>query len=398
MLDPYLAEWLGLVLRWFHFMIGIAWIGASFYFVWLNNSIRAPGPGGREGLAGELWAVHGGAFYEIAKYAGAPATLPDKLHWFKWEAYLTWLTGMALLILLWWTQAGTKMVDPAVADISPMLAVGIGAACIFGGWLVYDGLCRTPLRQRSALLGLILLVLLGGTAWGLSQVFSPRAAYLHVGAMMGTWMAANVFFVIIPGQRAMVDAMIAGQPPPVERGQAGALRSLHNNYLTMPVLFVMISSHFPNTWGHPRGWAILVGLGLCGAAWRHWVNREEQGRPQHWVLGALVAGLVLIAVLSRPAPAPAAADGAEAVSFTKVQQLISIHCLACHAAEPIQPGFVVAPKGVAFDHPQDIRDNAATIYQQVVQAKIMPLGNMTGMTDEERALIGQWAVQEGAAE
>lgn len=395
MIDPYALDWLALALRWFHFMMGVAWIGASFYFVWLNNSIRPPSPA-QEGVAGGLWAVHGGAFYEVRKLQGAPARLPEVLHWFKWEAYLTWLSGFALLVLSWWWQAGTRMVDPAVAALSPAQAVGVGAGTLVLGWLVYDGLCRSPLRRHGAALGLLLLLFSAGVAWGLSQVLSARAAWMHTGAMLGTWMAANVLFVIIPGQRAMVDALVAGAPPPVERGAAGALRSLHNNYLTLPVLFVMISSHFPSTWGHEHGWAVLVGLGLVGALYRHWVNVGERGRPQPLVLVA--SGLLLVALgfVTRPAPAPVAAPGQAAVPLTRVQQLVAVHCLGCHSATPLQPGFPVAPKGVVFDRPEDIERQAAAIHQQVVQTRVMPLGNLTGMTDEEREIVAAWVQGRGA--
>lgn len=393
MLSPYVVDWLGLVLRWFHFMMGVAWIGASFYFVWLNNAVRPPKEE-RPGVAGGLWAVHGGAFYEVTKYAGAPATLPETLHWFKWEAYLTWISGFLLLVLHWWLSPSTTLVDPAVADLSPAQALGVGVGTIFGGWFVYDGLCRTPLRDRGGLLAAILGAFVVGVSWGLMQLLSARAAYLHVGAMLGTWMAANVLFVIIPGQRAMVDAMIAGRPPPVERGRAGALRSLHNNYLTLPVLFVMISGHFPQTWGHPFGWAVLAGLGLVGAAYRHWVNLDERGIHRPWIPVAAVALLVAIAFGARPAPAEVA-GGEERVRMAEVQQIVAARCLSCHATEPIHAGFAVPPKGMVLEDPRQILAAGPKIHQQVVVARAMPLGNLTGMTDAERETIARWTAQEG---
>lgn len=386
MLDPYLLDWVGLVTRWFHFMMGVAWIGASFYFVWLNNNVR-PLPDGRPGVAGGLFAVHGGAFYEVTKYAGAPERLPDTLHWFKWEAYLTWISGFVLLVLVYWMNAGTTMVDPAVAALTPAQAVGVGAAAVFGGWFVYDGLCRTPLKDRGGLLAALLFAFVVFVAWGLSELLSARAAYLHVGAMIGTWMAANVLVVIIPGQRAMVDAMIAGAPPPVERGKAGALRSLHNNYLTLPVLFVMVSPHFPSTWGHPFGWAILAALGVVGAAYRHWVNLDERGVHRPWILGAALAALVAVAVAARPARADRAG---ETVSITRVQQIVAARCLSCHASEPIQDGFVLPPKGLVLETPAQILAARARIHEQVVVSRAMPLGNLTGLTEEERAVFAAW--------
>lgn len=389
MIDAWSEEWLALVIRWFHFMMGVAWIGASFYFVWLNNAVRPP-KDEADGVAGEVWSVHGGAFYQVRKYGGAPAKLPGTLHWFKWEAYLTWLSGFALLLLLYWARAGQVMVDPAGPALAPWQAVAVGAGAIVGGWLVYDGLCRSPLKDRSGLLGAILLAFVAAAAFGLDALLSPRAAYLHVGAMLGTWMAANVAMVIIPGQRAMVGAMIAGTPPPLERGKAGALRSLHNNYFTLPVLFVMISGHFPNTWGHPWGWAILVALGVLGAGYRHHVNLEERGQHVRWILPAVAVGLVGLALVTRPAPAPAPAAGTAAVSTTRVQQIVGARCLACHAERPLQPGVPVPPKGLVLETPAQIEAAKAMIVQQVVVAKFMPLGNVTQMTDEERAEVAAW--------
>lgn len=388
MLDGWLAEWIGLFVRWFHFTIGIAWIGASFYFVWLNNAVRPPESGPREGVAGEVWSVHGGAFYNVTKYAGAPAKLPGHLHWFKWEAYLTWLSGFFLLVFLYWRNAGTWMVDASVADISPMTAVGVGATSIVGGWLVYDLLCRSPLQKHSNALAGILLVLMAAGGWGLWQVLAPRAAFIHLGAVMGTCMAANVLFVIIPGQRAMVDAMVAGKPPPVERGKAGALRSLHNNYLTLGVLFAMISSHFPGTWGHDHGWVLFLLLTVSGAMLRHAINLSEQGRRVAWLTPAAVLIAVTAALVARPSQPPTPADGT-VVTTSQVQQIIGARCLSCHASEPFFQGITVPPKGVVFDTRDEIEAQADTIAQQVASG-VMPLANMTEMTDEERAMVAQW--------
>ncbi len=397
-MDPYVLEWLGLVTRWFHFVMGVAWIGASFYFVWLNNAVRPLAAGdGAPGVAGEVWSVHGGAFYQVQKYAGAPEKLPAVLHWFKWEAYLTWLSGFALLVLIFWSNAKAYMIDPAVRDLLGWQAVAVGAGVVFGGWVVYDGLCRSPLRERPRLLAALLFAFGVGVAFGLSKVLSPRAAYVHVGAMVGTWMAANVFFVIIPGQRAMVDAMIAGQPPPLERGKAGALRSLHNNYLTLPVLFVMISGHFPSTWGHPHAWAILALLGVVGAGYRHWVNLEERGKAAHWILPVVLLLLVGVAVVAKPrgpAPASGGEGGAAPVSITRIQQLVGAHCLQCHATQPLYPAFATPPKGLLLETPDQIRAAAQAIRQQVVILQVMPFGNQNGMTPEERDEFARWCAQE----
>lgn len=390
----WVSDWLGLGLRWFHFMIGVAWIGASFYFVWLNNTVRPPEEGeeAAPGVAGGLWAIHGGAFYQVQKYGGAPARLPKTLHWFKWEAYLTWITGFSLLILHFWTTAASSMVDPAVADISALQAVAIGAGFLLGGWLVYDGLCRSPLKNHSGILAALLFLFVSGSSYSLFHLLSARAATIHLGAMLGTWMAANVFFVIIPGQRAVVDAMIAGQPPPLDRAKAGALRSLHNNYITLPVLFTMISGHFPQTWSHPFGWLLVLGIGLVGAGYRHWVNLDERGIHQPWIPALALAAFVGLAVYARPSPPPTV-EG-PAVSMVEVQQVIAQRCLPCHASQPIQAGWSSPPKGLILEEPRQIVAAGPKIHQQVVAAPIMPLGNLTQMTPEERALIGRWTSQQ----
>ncbi len=394
MIDGWLAEWIGLFARWFHLTAGIAWIGASFYFVWLNNAVRPPESTDRQGVAGEVWSVHGGAFYRVEKYGGAPAKLPSVLHWFKWEAYLTWLSGFFLLVFVYWRNAATWMVDPAVADLTAWQAVGVGAGALVVGWLVYDGLCRSPLSKRPNALAALLLVLLTLAGWGLWQLLAPRAAFIHLGAMMGTAMAANVLFIIIPGQRAIVDALIAGAPPPLERGKAGSLRSLHNNYLTLGVLFAMISSHFPGTWGHSWGWLLFLGLTVSGAMLRHAINLSEQGRAVVWLAPGAVILAVAVAVAARPDPPPAAPDGEVAVSTAQVQQVIGARCLSCHSDQPFFPGIAEPPKGVVLQTPAQIEATADRIATQVASGA-MPLGNATQITDDERALIARWAAARG---
>ncbi|MCB9684755.1 MAG: urate hydroxylase PuuD [Alphaproteobacteria bacterium] len=386
----FLTEWAGLLVRWFHLTMGIAWIGASFYFVWLNNAVRPPAEGeAPEGVAGDLWAVHGGAFYRVQKYGGAPPKLPSVLHWFQWEAYLTWLSGFTLLILHFWLSAGTTMVDTSVMALTSWQAVGIGAGTLVGGWLVYDGLCKSPVAKQPALLGGLLAAFVVGVDVALFHLLSARAAYLHVGAMLGTWMAANVWFVIIPGQRAMVDAMVAGREPPVERGKAGSLRSLHNNYITLPVLFVMVSGHFPSTYGSAYGWLILLGIAAAGVAVRHALNVAEQERPMPWLWPVAAVIFVATALLARPRSAPAV-EGEVAPSFTEVQLIISQRCLGCHSEQPILAGLASPPKGLLLDSPEHIRAASDKIRANVVDSKIMPLGNLTAMTDEEREVIRRW--------
>ncbi|TFW00448.1 hypothetical protein E4K72_15575 [Oxalobacteraceae bacterium OM1] len=386
----YAVEWANLLVRWLHLITGIAWIGASFYFVWLDNSLRPPKPGSdieKAGVAGELWAVHGGGFYNPQKYLVAPKQLPDELHWFKWEAYTTWLSGFALLCIVYWLNPSAMMIDKSVADLAPWQAVAIGAGALVVGWTVYDLLCRSPLGQHDGLFGIVIYLLLVAAAYGLSHVFGGRAAYLHVGAMIGTIMVANVLMVIIPGQRKMVEAMKARLTPDPIYGKRGKQRSVHNNYFTLPVLFIMISNHYAMTYNHRYNWAVLAAIMAAGVLIRHFFNLKHKGRIAWQYPAAGVAILFGVAVAIAPKPAAAPAGAAD---FGKVQAVIAQRCVACHSAHPTQPGFATAPAGVMLDSEALIRQHAARIYQQAVQLKAMPIGNLTGMTDEERAVIGAW--------
>lgn len=391
--DPHVTEWVSMLLRWFHLVTGAAWIGASFYFNWLNNHVRPPegDPADHPGIKGEVWAIHGGAFYRASKFGGAPERLPTTLHWFKYEAYFTFLTGFSLLISTYWMSAGAMMVDAAVHPLSAAAAVGVGAGTLVVGWLVYDALCRSPIARNPRALAATGLLLLSGAAFALFHLLSARAAAMHLGAMIGTIMAANVFFVIIPGQRAMVDAMVAGQPPPLEKGAAGSLRSLHNNYLTLPALFIMVSNHYPAAWSGPYGWLVVLGILCMGVLIRHSFNLRGIGHSKPWGAAWVGAvGLVVLGVLTRtPAPPPAATKG---VSFTRAQMIIANRCLPCHAREPMQPGFTQPPKELVLEDRATIELNRARIATQV-RNQVMPLGNLTGMTDEERADLVAWAEQ-----
>jgi len=390
---PHVEQWTQLVVRWAHVITGIAWIGTSFYFNWLNSRIQPPATP-EPGVGGELWSVHGGGFYRVVKYAVAPARLPDTLHWFRWEAYATWWTGFTLLCLIYYVGARTWLVDPAVARIPVLAAVGIGLAALASAWLAYDLLCRSPLGRRPAVLGVALAGLVIGLAFGLTQVFSARGAFLHVGAALGTIMAANVWRVIIPAQRAMVAALAAGRTPDAARGAQAALRSLHNNYFTLPVVFTMIGGHFPVTYGHSWSWAVLAGLFLAGVATRHWFNLKNQGRRNRWLLPAAALVIVALAVATAP-PAPPATDGMPP-SFAAARVVIAERCAPCHSAAPTQPGIAVAPAGAVFDTPEQMRAWAPRIRERAVTARTMPLGNVTAMTDDERALLGRW-IAAGAA-
>ena len=396
---PYGLEWMNLLVRWLHIITGIAWIGASFYFVWLDNSLRPPAPGGelaKKGVAGELWAVHGGGFYNPQKYLVAPSELPADLHWFKWEAYSTWLSGFALLTIVYYFNAQAMMVDRSVAELTSWQAVGIGLGSLVAGWVVYDLLCRSKLGKHDLAFGAVIFILLVGATWVLTHFLSGRAAYIHVGAMIGTIMVANVAMVIIPGQRKMVNAMIAGQKPDPIYGIRGKQRSVHNNYFTLPVLFIMISNHFAMTYHHAHAWAVLGAIMAAGVFIRHFFNLRHKGRIEYKypAIGVLLLAAVAITIAPRPvAPPPARADADAAhagAQFAAVQGIIAQRCVSCHAAHPTQPGFAAAPAGVALDNAQGIRQNAARIYQQAVQLKAMPLANMTNMTDAERAQVAAW--------
>lgn len=394
LLLSYGVDWLNLLTRWLHLITGIAWIGASFYFVWLDNTIKPPKPGSdlaQRGVSGELWAVHGGGFYNPQKYLVAPKELPAELHWFKWEAYSTWLSGFAMLFIVYYFNASAMMIDKSVADLTAWQAIGIGLGTLTAGWLVYDALCRSPLGKRDGWLAIVMYLLIVAAAYGLSTVLSGRAAYIHVGAMIGTIMAANVLMVIIPGQHKLVDAMKAGKSPDPIYGMRAKQRSVHNNYFTLPVLFIMISNHYAMTYNHAYNWLVLAAIMAAGISIRHFFNLKHKGRV---VWGYPAAGaLILLAVAVAIAPHSAArrAGGvADASQFARVQAIVNQRCVECHSDKPTQPGFATAPSGMLLQTPELIRKNATKVYLQSVQLKAMPLGNLTNMTDEERAIIGAW--------
>jgi len=395
-MDPHITEWLNLTVRWMHMIFGIAWIGASFYFVWLENHLDRRNP--RDGLSGDLWAIHGGGIYHLEKYKLAPPKMPEQLHWFKWEAYATWLSGIALLTIVFYLNADLYLVAPG-SDLSPAAAVAIGIGSLIVGWFVYDFLCESPLGKQPALLGLVLFVLLIGAAWGLSQVFSGRGAFIHVGAIIGTMMVGNVFRVIMPGQRALVGAIEANREPDPILPAKALLRSRHNNYLTLPVLFIMISNHFPSTYGSTMNWAILAGVAVLSVLVRHYFNTRHESQKWAWTLPAAALGMVALAFVTKPdsgpkAPALAHSDNhavaAQTVKFDAVYNVIQERCTTCHSANPTSPAFTTAPAGVIMDEPAQIQQLAGRIHAQAVASNIMPLGNITNMTQEERDLIGAW--------
>ncbi len=394
-METYLLDWANLLLRWLHLITGIAWIGASFYFVMLDNSLRPPkkATDGERGVHGELWAVHGGGFYCSQKFLTGPRGEPltDDLHWSKWEAYTTWLSGMSLLVVMYWIGASTYLIDTRVMALGQSAAVGISVAFLAAGWLFYDTLCKA-LFGRDGLLAVIVFVFVVLADWLLHQVFSARGAYIHVGAMLGTMMVANVFFHIIPGQRRMVAQIRAGQPVDPRPGQIGKQRSVHNTYFTLPVLFIMISNHYPMTYSHTNGWLVLVVMMLAGVLIRQFFVLRHRGQVKWWLPVAGVALIATLIVLMAPRTVDA---GGEQVSLDAVRQVVAQRCLACHSEQPTQPGFAQPPKGVVLQSPAQIEQHA-TKMAETVASGYMPLGNLTGITDAERQLIARWHAQQSA--
>ncbi|HZQ03174.1 MAG TPA: urate hydroxylase PuuD [Gaiellaceae bacterium] len=383
--SDYWWDWGNLLLRWLHVIAAMAWIGASFYFIALDNHLRPVAE--RDDLAGESWEVHGGGFYRIEKFRVAPARLPEPLHWFKWEAYTTWLSGFALFIVVYYVHASTFLVDPSVRDLSTWEAVTISVGGLVLAWVVYDSLCRL-LGARDWLLAVAVFGFVVLASWGAGELFSGRAAYLQVGAMLGTVMAANVFFVIIPAHRELVRAKQAGREPDPRWNVRGKQRSVHNNYLTLPVVLAMLSNHFPFTYGHRHAWLILVVLMVLGAWTRHFFNLRQHGRNAWWILASAAAGGALLAVLIRPATTPRAAGAPP--PFPRVQAIVQARCAPCHSLHPTEPGYPAAPLGIRFDTRAEIEAQAGLIDQLAVQTRTMPPGNVTHMTAAERAILARW--------
>jgi uncharacterized membrane protein len=392
-MEAYLLDWASLLVRWLHLIAGVAWIGASFYFVMLDSSLSAPARAEDKarGVTGELWAVHGGGVYQSQKFLLGPIGEPlaQNLHWSKWEAYTTWLSGMGLLAIIYWFGASTYLIDPQVMALTPATAIAISIAFLVGGWFVYNALCRLMKGQDTLLAGIILgLVCL--SAWGLFQLFSARAAYLHVGAMMGSIMAANVFFHIIPGQKKVVAQMRAGETPDAEPGIIGKQRSVHNTYFTLPVLFIMISNHYPMTYSHPQGWLVLIFVMLAGVLIRqYFVLRHSHRASLVLPASAVVLLLAMVWWLRPVAPTNIAAGQ---VSDAQIVEIVNSRCVACHARAPTQAGFTAAPLGIVLESLQQIEIRAERI-AATVQTHYMPIGNLTGMTDAERTTVASWYVQ-----
>jgi uncharacterized membrane protein len=392
MIGSYILDWLNLIFRWAHLIAGISWIGASFYFVWLDDSLRADVPAHERdrGVHGDLWSVHGGGFYHNRKFLTGPRGEPltSDLHWFYWEAYSTLITGLALLAIIYWAGASTFLIDPSVLALTPPEAIAISIGVLVVGWLVYDGLCRVFENQPVALWTSICAFLLFAD-WGLFHIFGGRAAYIHVGAIVGTIMVANVALVIIPGQRKVVAALRAGHEPDPRYGRLGKMRSVHNTYFTLPVLFIMISNHYPMTYGSTWGWLILALISAAGALVRRFFVLSHKHRlivalPVAAAVVLAVAGIALV-----PRPQPAAATPAK-VGWAEVAPLFAQRCAVCHSPHPTEPGFTAPPLGILLDTAAHAHLNATDVQLQAVTTHAMPLGNITHMTDAERATIGAW--------
>ena len=375
-MDPYANEWLSFLARWLHVMAGIVWIGTSFYFVALDNHLR-------ENVS---WEIHGGGFYRIEKFAPAPPRLPDVLHWFKWEAYTTWLSGFALLVFLYYFNATTYLVLPG-GPLGTGWSITVSVVLLGVAWLVYDGLCRV-LRNELALTG-VLLGLTTLAAWGATELFAPRAAYVQVGAMLGTIMVANVFFVIIPAHRGLIRAKEAYRDPDPGPALEAKRRSVHNNYLTLPVVFAMLSNHFPAAYTHSYSWLVLVALMAIGAWIRHFFNLRHAGRNVWWIPLTAALGIAAVAVAIRPtggSGGTAVASGS--VSFAQAEAIVQQRCVPCHSAHPTR--VAAAPLGIELDTAAQIHAQAEAIKRVAVDSQLMPLGNATGMTQAERDELGAW--------
>ncbi len=388
-----LWDLLELTLRWLHVITGIAWIGASFYFVWLDNSLRDPPEWkAKQGVKGDLWAFHGGGIYEVAKYRMAPPSMPARLHWFYWEAYSTWITGMLLLLVLYYFKAGSYLVAPGGIVQQPLLAVLASLAFIFSGVAVYELLLRMGLAARPPLLIAIAVVLALGYSFAAHELFSPRAAYLHVGIVIATIMVANVFIGIIPPQRAMVRALEEGREPDGDALAMAKLRSTHNNYLTLPVLFCMISNHYPVLYGHRYSWLVLVYIIFVAGSARQYFNLKHRDVHKPGILVACVLAFALVALgVAWDSRQPALADS-PAVTDTQALAVASQHCSVCHSKHPTQAGFTAPPAGIVLESPADFAAHADRALV-AVSSQYMPLGNLTGMSGDERALLLTWLRQ-----
>ena len=389
------SDWILLLVRWLHIVTAIAWIGTSFYFIWLDKSLRQ-----RQGLApgiiGDSWSVHGGGFYQVQKYAVAPAELPPELHWFKYEAYFTWLSGFALLAIMYYWGAESFLIDPERFAFRPLPAIASSVAFLAGGWLAYDLLCRSPLGRHTVSLATGVFVLIVFSAWALTQLFSDRAAFLHVGAIIATIMSANVFFIIIPNQKKVIAALTAGQQPDAQLGQQAGQRSLHNNYLTLLGVLLMISAHHPFLFagGTDLGWAVIALMLVMGGVIRHFFNTQHEGGHGIRLLWQWPMAVLLILAMAALLAHPVKPTHSAAVSDRAALAIVQTHCSSCHARAPTAAGFNAAPAGIRLETLDDLTRHRFQVLAQAVNSRVMPLGNPTKMTTADRTRLGAWINQQ----
>ncbi len=381
-------EWISLFLRWAHIIAAIGWIGSSFYFMGLDGSLKKR-KGLPKGVKGENWTVHGGGFYHIVKYEVAPEGMPDDLQWFKWESYLTWLSGFFMLVVTYYWGAKGLLIDREVMDLTVGQAIGISVGSLALGWIAYDLLCKSPLKRWPVAMFGVLFVGLTALAWGFGEVFSARAAWLHVGAVIATMMTGNVFLVIIPNSKIVVEDLKAGRVPEAKYGAIAKLRSTHNNYLTLPVILMMVSNHYPSAFGHPHSWVLIAAILLIGAVVRIWFYLHESGvhgAALQWQWPVVIVAAIGMMWFStwRPDQVLVEVDAAKALS------IVAVHCSGCHSATPTREGIEEAPGGIVYDNLEQIRAHAPKMIAQAVMSNVMPLGNESGMTQEERAVLGAW--------
>ena len=387
MMQIYLMDWLSLVLKLLHIIAGIAWIGASFYFNWLENKLDRLN--NRDEIAGNLWAVHGGGFYHLEKYKKYPQTLPEPLHWFKWEAYVTWLSGISLLSVVYYFNASSRLLS-SDSSISASYAVGLSLLGLLLFWLIYDLLCKSKLVTKSAIFITIIFIVIAFFAYFYSNIFNPKAVYMQIGSMIGTVMVANVFFVIIPVQKKLVDACENSTEVSLELGKIGYLRSRHNNYFTLPVLFMMISGHYPSIYSGDYGWLILMAVIGILVMIRHYFNLRGVGKAKNSLIVIIVLSTFALIYALAPTHSKVQDQNQEIVTVAQAQVIIEKHCVSCHAANPTNMAFTVAPNGIMLDTTKKIVAHKAQIYQQAVLSKAMPLVNSTNMTDDEREKLRIW--------
>ena len=389
MMKIYLIDWLSMSLKLLHIIAGIAWIGASFYFNWLENKLDRLS--NRDEIAGHLWAVHGGGFYYLEKYKKYPQTLPEPLHWFKWEAYVTWISGILLLAVIYYFNASTYLLS-SDSSLSSSYGIGLSILGLLLFWLIYDILCKSKLVNQSSIFIAIILVIISISAYFYSNIFNPRAVYMQIGSMIGTVMVANVFFVIIPVQKKLVAACENATEVSQELGQVGYLRSRHNNYFTLPVLFMMISGHYPTIYSGEFGWLVLIAIVGILVMIRHYFNLRGVGKAKNSLIAVIIVST--LALIYALAPIQSKVQDLEKVSITEVQAIIEKHCVSCHSSNPTNKVFMVAPHGFMLNTKEQIIAGKSQIYQQAVLSNAMPLGNATNMTSDERQKLKAWVEAE----